>query len=165
MEDYVDFGSTLLYVSYGEKESDMEKIYKDDLSDGIASMAKEQIDAWRMEIEENKDEAKTSNSCSKHMDKDFLRTLSEMCKKCLSERKGITRTEARTGFFGTKTRVQPRLQSEQAARNFDAKVRKIQSVEDNLRKMKVMTNQVKNCVHIINEQVEGNLENAQNHVY
>ena len=64
MEDYVDFGSTLLYVSYGEKESDMEKIYKDDLSDGIASMAKEQIDAWRMEIEENKDEAKTSNSCS-----------------------------------------------------------------------------------------------------
>ena len=59
----MDFGSALLYVPSGEKEDDTEKIYKDDLSDGIASMAKEQIDAWRMEMEENKDEMKTSGSC------------------------------------------------------------------------------------------------------
>ena len=91
MHDYVDFGSALLYVPSGEKETDMEKIYKDDLSDGIASMAKEQIDAWRIEMEENKDEMKTSGSCGAQIDKDFLLALSEMCQKCLSLRNGITR--------------------------------------------------------------------------
>ena len=53
------------------RKRDTEKIYKDDLSDGIASMAKEQIDAWRMEMEENKDEMKTSGSCRAQMNKDF----------------------------------------------------------------------------------------------
>ena len=84
-----------------------------------------------------------------------------MCQKCLSLRNGITQREARKGFFGTKTRVQPRLQSEQMARNFDAKVRQIQNVEENLRKMKVMSKQVKHYVRIIDEEVEDPLEKPQ----
>ena len=67
------------------------KFTKDDLSDGIASMAKEQIDAWKLEMEENKmaEQSKeaTKNDSSNdtnEIDENFLKELSELCSKDLA---------------------------------------------------------------------------------
>ena len=99
---YVHFGSTLLYVENQEHQDDdneLEKIYKDDLSDGIASMAKEQIDAWKLEMEENKmaEQSKeaTKNDSSNdtnEIDENFLKELSELCSKCLAIKSGNSRS-------------------------------------------------------------------------
>ena len=46
----MEFGSSFLLA--GPPLGDLEDIYKDDVDDGIASMAKEQADAWALEYQE-----------------------------------------------------------------------------------------------------------------
>ena len=160
---YVHFGSTLLYVENQEHQDDdneLEKIYKDDLSDGIASMAKEQIDAWKLEMEENKmaEQSKeaTKNDSSNdtnEIDENFLKELSELCSKCLAIKSG----NSRSGHFGTKTRLQPRYQTGAASR-YDAKVRQVEEIEKKLRALKVTSKEMESYIRIIKTRAENVLD-------
>eukprot|EP00943_MAST-04B_sp_MAST-4B-sp1_P009093 g9093.t1 len=161
---YVHFGSTLLYVEDLENTVNLEKIYQDDLGDGIASMAKEQIDAWKLEIEENNaSEQKhepgkhSSDSVPNQIDERFLKELSDLCSKCLN----LNATKARAGFLGTKTRLQPRYQTG-AARKYDAKVRQIEAIEKQLKEMKLTSKEIKQYICIIKNNAEEPTEHRQN---
>jgi actin-related protein len=161
---YVHFGSTLLYVEDLENSKvNLEKIYQDDLGDGIASMAKEQIDAWKLEIEENKaSEQKNepgkhcSDSINNQIDEQFLKELSDLCSKCLN----LNATKARAGFLGTKTRLQPRYQTG-AARKYDAKVRQIEAIEKKLKELKLTSKEMEQYIHIIKNHTEKPMEYNQ----
>jgi hypothetical protein len=108
----MDFGSRALLA--GAPLQDLEDIYQDDVNDGIASMAKEQAEAWALEYEElqgaeaaggSESKADQGSGCAAAADrKAFLSSLIALCARVVNSRAGA-KAGARFGPMGSRTRV------------------------------------------------------------
>ena len=102
----MDFGSRILLA--GAPLHDLEDIYRDDVNDGIASMAKEQAEAWALEYEELQGaeaaETKDEQQGSAADRKSFLASLIALCARVVNSKAGA-KAGARHGPMGSRTRV------------------------------------------------------------